>query len=475
MKRIIIDPVTRIEGHAKIVIHLDDSGRVAGTEFHVTQVRGFEKFTEGRPFYEMPGITSRICGICPVSHLLASSKACDSIMAVRIPPAAKKLRELVHCAQMVQSHALSFFYLSSPDLLLGMDSDMASRNVLGVIATHPEMARDGIELRKFGLQIIEGLAQERVHPSWIVPGGVAVPFSGSARDRILSDLPSAKAIAERTLRFFKGVLDKGNYKDEIEAFGSAPTMYAGLVDRKGNLQFYDGGLRFRGQGGEIVEDAIPAEEYAAWIGEASLRNSYLKAPYFKPQGFPAGAYRVGPLARMNVADQCGTPQADAEFLEFHQRFGTPAHSAFLYHYARLIEIVHALEKIELLLADPQILEKHVRATAGVNSLEGVGMIEAPRGTLIHHYKVNEEGGITWANLIVATGHNNLAIGRSIQQVSERFIDGNKLQEGMLNRVSAVVRAYDPCLSCSTHALGQIALRIQLVDADGELRDEVATP
>jgi NAD-reducing hydrogenase large subunit len=473
MKRITIDPVTRIEGHAKIIIQLDDSGRVAGTEFHVTQVRGFEKFTEGRPFYEMPGITSRICGICPISHLLASSKACDAIMAVRIPPAAKKLRELAHCAQMVQSHALSFFYLSAPDLLLGMDSEVASRNVLGVIAAHPEMARDGIELRKFGLQIIEGLAQERIHPSWIVPGGVASPLSGAVRDRILCDLPSAKAIADRTLRFFKKALD--NYKDEIECFGSAPTMHAGMVDRKGNLQFYDGELRFRSRSGEIVEDAIAAEQYADWIAEASLRDSYLKAPYFRPQGFPEGTYRVGPLARMNVADQCGTPLADAEFVEFHQRFGSPAHSAFLYHYARLIEILHALEKIELLLADPQILDKQVRATGGVNSLEGVGMIEAPRGTLIHHYKVNEEGGITWANLIVATGHNNLAIGRSVQQVSERYIDGNKLQEGMLNRVSAVVRAYDPCLSCSTHALGEIAMRIQLVDANGQLRDEIATP
>ncbi len=221
MKRITIEPVSRIEGHAKITIQLDDQGHVAGTEFHVTQVRGFEKFTEGHPFYEMPGITARICGICPISHLLASSKACDAIMAVRIPPAAKKLRELVHFAQIVQSHALSFFYLSAPDFLLGMDSDPASRNVLGVIAEHPELARDGIELRKFGLQIVEGLAQERVHPSWIVPGGVATPLGSATRDRILSELPAAKAIAERTIRFFKGALD--NYKEEIEFFGSFPT------------------------------------------------------------------------------------------------------------------------------------------------------------------------------------------------------------------------------------------------------------
>lgn len=471
MKRITIDPVTRIEGHAKITIRLDDSGHVSGTEFHVTQIRGFEKFTEGRPFYEMPGITSRICGICPVSHLLASSKACDAIMALRIPPAARKLRQLLHCAQFVQSHALSLFYLSAPDFLLGMDSDVASRNILGVIASHPEMARDGIELRKFGLQLIENLAQERVHPAWVVPGGVAAPLSSSARDHILADLPAAVAIADRTMRFFKTILD--NYKDEIAYFGSAPTMYAGLVDGKGNLQLYDGGLRFRNAQGEILADHIPTEEYSEWIGEASLRESYLKAPYFKPQGFPDGVYRVGPLARINVIDHCGTPRADAEVLEFRQRFGAPAHSAFLFHYARLIEVIYALEHIEALLNDPQILETHVRARGGVNALEGVGMIEAPRGVLIHHYKVNEEGAITWANLIVATGHNNLAIGRSIHQVSEHFIDGTKLQEGMLNRVSAVVRAYDPCLSCSTHAIGHMAMRIRLVGPCGELLDEIA--
>ena len=472
MKRITIEPVSRIEGHAKITIQLDDQGHVSKTEFHVTQVRGFEKFTEGHPFYEMPGITARICGICPISHLLASAKACDAIMAVRIPPAARKLRELVHFAQIVQSHALSFFYLSAPDFLLGMDADPATRNVLGVIAAHPDLARQGIELRKFGLMIIEGLAQERVHPSWIVPGGVAAPLASGLRDRVLAELPAAYEIAGNTLRFFKGAIDK--FKEEIDFFGSFPTMYAGLVDAKGNLQLYDGELRFRGATGEIIEDHIAPDDYANWIGEASLRESYLKAPYFKPLGFPQGIYRVGPLGRLNTVDQCGMPSADTEFKEFHQRFGAVAHSAFLYHYARLIEIVYALEKIENLLNDPRILDTHVRATAGTNALEGIGMIEAPRGTLIHHYKVNEEGAITWANLIVATGHNNLAIGQSVKQVSEHFLDGTKLSEGMLNRVSAVVRAYDPCLSCSTHALGQFALSVRLLDRAGTLLDEVTT-
>jgi NAD-reducing hydrogenase large subunit len=470
MKRITIDPVSRIEGHAKIVILLNDEGQVTNTEFHVTQVRGFEKFTEGRPYYEMPGITARICGICPVSHMLASSKACDGIMAVRIPPAARKLRELLHLAQTVQSHALSFFYLSSPDLLLGMDSDPATRNVLGVIAAHPEIARDGIELRKFGLHVIESLGDERVHSSWVVPGGVGTPLSSAMRDHFLAELPAAKAIAERTLKFFKGALD--NYKEEIANFGNAPSMYAGLVDAKGGLQLYDGGLRFRDAKGKIVEDQIASEDYATYIGEASLRESYLKAPYFMPRGTVDGVYRVGPLARLNVADRCGFPKSDAELKEFHQRFGAPAHSSFLFHYARLIEIVYALEKMEALLAGEGILETHIRATAGVNSLEGVGIIEAPRGVLIHHYKVNDEGAIVWANLIVATGHNNYAIGRSVQQVAEHFVKGDKLQEGMMNRVSAVVRCYDPCLSCSTHAAGEIPLRVQLRNGKGEVVDEI---
>jgi len=472
MKRLTIDPVSRIEGHAKISIHLNDEGRVSSTQLHITQTRGFEKFTEGRPFYEMPGITSRICGICPVSHLLASAKACDAILAVRIPAAARKLRELLHCAQFVQSHALSFFYLSSPDLLLGMDSDPAKRNVIGVIEKHPELARLGIELRKFGLQIIEGLALERVHPSWVVPGGVNAPMSPQLRERIMSEMPGIMAGAERTISFFKSAV--GSFQEEIDYFGSAPTMYAGMVDRKGNLQLYDGTLRFRDADGAIVKDEIPAEEYADYIGEASLRESYLKAPYYKPIGYPQGIYRVGPLGRLNACDRCGTPKADVELAEFRQRFGNPAHSSFLFHYARLIELLYALERISQLLDDPQILNTHVRATAGVNSLDGVGMVEAPRGVLIHHYKVNEDGGIVWANLIVATGHNNLAIGKSIQQVSEHFIDGKKLHEGMLNRVSAVVRAYDPCFSCSTHASGQIAMKIRLFGPDGAVLDEICS-
>ncbi|MFN7995546.1 MAG: Ni/Fe hydrogenase subunit alpha [Bryobacteraceae bacterium] len=470
MKKIKIDPVTRIEGHAKITIQVNDEGRVTDAQLHVTQVRGFEKFTEGRPFYEMPAITARICGICPISHLIASVKACDAIMAVQIPETAAMLRELLHCAQFVQSHALSFFHLSAPDLLLGMDSDPARRNVMGLIEQHPERARDGIALRRFGQQVIEWLAGERIHPSWTVPGGVNEPLSSDIRDRIRAELPQAKAIARRTLEFFKTVVD--SFTDEIANFGNVPTMYAGLVDPAGSLQLYDGRLRFRDSEGAIVADQIRPKQYADYIAETTILTSYLKAPYYKPIGYPEGVYRVGPLARLNVADRCGTPEADVEFAEFHQRFGRPVQSAFHFHYARLIEALYALERMDALLADPEILNPHVRAHAGVNAMEGVGIAEAPRGVLIHHYKVDESGAIRWANLIVATGHNNLAMNKSIRQVSDRFIDGNHLTEGMLNRVSAVVRAYDPCLSCSTHAGGLPDLHVRLVGPDGTLLDEI---
>ncbi len=470
MKRIIIDPVTRIEGHAKITIQLDDNGSVSGTQFQVTQIRGFEKFVEGRPYYEMPGITSRICGICPISHQLASAKACDAIMAVRLPSAAKLLRELIHCAQFFQSHALSFFYLSAPDFLLGMDSDPDTRNIFGLIEANPDLARSGIELRKFGLQVIETLAEERVHPSWIVPGGVKSPLSTAARDRILAGIPSAAAGVERALELFKSTLD--NFSEEIANFDSAPSMYAGLVDRRGTLQLYDGLLRFRSAEGEVLQDGIPSEEYADYIGEATLPDSYLKAPYYKPADYPQGLYRVGPLARLNAADQFGTPKADFELVEFRHRFGRIPHSAFLYHYARLLEMTYALERMQQLLDSPAIMDTHVRATAGVNALEGVGVIEAPRGLLIHHYKVNDEGAMTWANLIVATGHNNLSMNRGVLQVARHFVHGETIEEGMLNRVEALIRAYDPCLSCSTHADGRTALCVELRSRDGILLDEL---
>jgi NAD-reducing hydrogenase large subunit len=469
-QKIVIDPVTRIEGHSKITIHLDEQGRVEEAYFHVTQFRGFEKFCEGRPFYEMPSLMARICGICPVSHLVASAKACDAILAVRIPENAARLRRVLNLAQLVQSHALSFFYLSSADLLLGMDSDPAKRNLFGVIEAHPSIARDGVRLRQFGQHIIELLAGKRIHPSWIVPGGVNEPLSAAHRDQILSQIPEATAIAQRTLDWFKSEMER--FREEIRTFANAPTLFMGLVDDGGGLEHYDGKLRFLDGGGRIVADRLDDSNYASHIGEIAHPWTYLKTTYYKPLGYPEGVYRVGPLARLNIIDRCDTPRAGQEWAEFRSLERGAVLSSFHYHYARLVEILYGLERIQELLEAPQILDTNVRARASVNNSEGVGVAEAPRGTLIHHYKVDRDGLVTWANLVIATGHNNASMNRGVLQVARHFVHGNRLSEGMLNRVEAVIRAFDPCLSCSTHADGRLALEVELRAADGELLDSL---
>jgi len=472
-RSITIDPVTRIEGHAKITLHLDEQGQVEDARFHVTQFRGFEKFCEGRPFTEMPSLVARICGICPVSHLIASAKACDALMAVRIPPTADKLRRIFGLAQVIQSHALSFFHLSSPDLLFGMDADPAKSNFFGVLEAKRDLARDGVRLRQFGQQVIERLGGKRIHPAWIVPGGVSEPLTELNRDAILAGIPEALAIAERALQWFKSVME--NFRHEIASFGNFPSLFLGIVKKDGGLTFYDGNIRIVNAAGDVVAHGLDPATYSEFLGEKVEPWSFLKSAYYLPTGYPAGIYRVGPLARMNVADRCGTPKADQELAEFHELQRTAVLSSFHYHHARLIEILYCLERMEQLLNDDQILARHVRAVAGPNAFEGVGCCEAPRGTLMHHYKIDESGLIRWANLIIATGHNNLAMNRSILQVAKHFVKGNELTHGMLNRVEAVIRAYDPCLSCSTHAFGEMPLRIQLVDASGNVRDEVCRP
>ncbi len=467
---ITIDPLTRIEGHARITLHLGDDGKVRDALFHVTQFRGFEKFVQGRPFHEMPAVMARICGICPVSHLVASAKATDQLLAVRVPEPARKLRQALNLAQIVQSHALNFFHLVSPDLLLGLDADPAERNIFAVLKKHPDLARDAIMLRKFGQQMIERMADKRIHPSWVVPGGVSKPLTESMRDQIVAEIPAAMDIAMRTMDWFKSVLE--NYRDEIRTFGNYPSMFLGLVDAEGNLEHYDGDLRFVDATGDIVRDRVANDDYAEVIGEAVEPWSYLKFPYFKPSGYPDGMYRVGPLARLNVIDRPGTPKADEQWVEFRELGRGAVLSSFHYHYARLIEIIFGLEKIEQLLGDADILSSHVRADAGVNATHGIGISEAPRGTLIHEYRVDKQGLIQDANLIIATGHNNLAMSRGILQVAKHYVDGKNLKEGMLNRVEAVIRAFDPCLSCSTHAVGKMAMQVQLVDSAGEVIDEV---
>ncbi len=469
-QQIVIDPVTRIEGHAKILIQLDESGSVQDAQFVVTQFRGFEKLCEGRPFREMPSIMARICGICPVSHLIASAKACDELLAVRIPGTAANLRRIMNLAQIVQSHALSFFHLSSPDLLLGMDADPSKRNIIGVLQANPELARGGIQLRQFGQQIIEWLGGKRIHPAWVVPGGVNEPLAPELRERILKTIPGAMAIARKTLDWYKRALDQ--YNEEIRTFANFPSLFLGIVTDNKELAHYDGKIRVVGAAGNIVAENLDATRYHEYIGEAVEAFSFLKSPYYKPMGYPNGIYRVGPLARLNIVDRCGTPLADQELAEFRALERGAVLSSFHYHYARLIEIIYGIERIELLLNDPNILSSHVRALARPNAFEGVGVSEAPRGTLIHHYKIDEDGLMLWANLIIATGHNNLAMNRGVLQAAKHFVDGKNLQEGMLNRVEAVIRAYDPCLSCSTHALGKMPLQVQLVDASGVILDEL---
>ncbi len=470
-RTIVINPVTRIEGHGKITIYLDENGLVSDAHFQVTDFRGFEKLAEGRPFYEMPAITARSCGICPVSHLVASAKACDQIMAVRIPPTAVKLRRLINLAQIVQSHALSFFHLSSPDLLLGMDADPAQRNIFGVMQKYPQIARDGIRLRAYGQQIIEWLGGKRVHPIWVVPGGVSTPLTEELRERITIGWLEAMTIARRTLEWFKESLDR--YHEEARTFGNFPSLFMGLVGQSsGELEHYHGCLRFTDANGAVLAHELDPTRYMDYIGEAVEPHSYLKSPYYRPLGYPAGIYRVGPLARLNIIDRCGTPVADAEWAEFRAIDRRAVLGSFYYHYARLIEIVYGLERIQQILNDPNILDTHVRAVAGVNSLEGIGVSEAPRGTLFHHYKVDPDGLIREVNLIIATGNNNLAMNRSVLQVARHYVRSDRLQEGILNRVEAVIRAYDPCLSCSTHAVGAMPLQVQLVGPDGAVLDEV---
>ncbi|MGA7858992.1 MAG: Ni/Fe hydrogenase subunit alpha [Terracidiphilus sp.] len=467
---ITIDPVTRLEGHGKITIQLNTEGQVEDAHFHVTQVRGFERFSQGRPFYEMPSLMARICGICPVSHLIASAKACEAIMSVRIPHTAAQLRRMLNLAQMVQSHALSFFYLASPDLLLGMESDPKTRNIFGVVGARPELGRAGVALRRFGQHIIELLGDKRIHPGWVVPGGVTEPLAPAKRDEILAMIPEAYANVSLALAAYKQIAE--TFRPEIEVFANFPSLYMGLINEDESVEFTDGALRLIDAKGETLADGITANQFTEVIGEAVEPYSYTKFAYYKPLGYPEGSYRVGPLARLNIAKTMGTPLADKELAIFKQLADGPVESSFYYHHARLIDMLYGIEKIEQILSDPLILDKHVRAVAGVNRLEGAGQAEAPRGTLNHHYKVDENGLITWANLVIATGQNNNAMNKGVLQAAKHYVKDGRFTEGILNRVEAVVRTFDPCLSCSTHAFGQMPLVLSLLSAEGEVVDQV---
>jgi len=472
-RKITIEPITRIEGHGRITIHLNEEGKVDHSFFHVDEFRGLEKFTEGRPYFEMPQITQRICGICPVSHHLASAKACDGVARVEPPRPAKLLRELLHMGQFVQSHGMHFFHLAAPDLVLGFDADPAIRNVFGIIGANPELALKAVNLRRWGQQIIQRLGGKRVHPNFAVPGGVNAPLSSKDRDEILAEFDTMVGIAKVAVSIGKDWL--GSNKELASMFASFPSNYMGLVDMEGGLQLYDGEIRVKDAEGDFVAQ-FKTDHYLSYIAEHVESWSFLKYPYLRKLGWPGGTYRVGPLGRLNVADKIGTPLANEELKLFKQiNGGKPVEGSLYYHYARLIELVYALERVAQLLDDPDIMSNDIRMYPTHTQLpgQGVGVIEAPRGTLFHDYGTDENGQLTRVNLIVATGNNNWAMQTASDLVAKAFVDGTKLTEGMLNRVEAAIRCYDPCLSCATHAIGKMPLEVTLIAADGTVLDRIS--
>jgi NAD-reducing hydrogenase large subunit len=392
-------------------------------------------------------------------------------MSVGVPVAADKLRRLMNLAQFVQSHALSFFHLSAPDFLLGWDTPQDKRNIFGIVTANPDLARAGIRLRQFGQEIIEILGGKKIHPAWAVPGGVRSPLSQEGRDKIRARLPEAFATTQVALDLFKKTLK--SHQKETQMFGNFPSLFMGLVTEDGSWEHHSGKLRFVDSSGSVIADQLDPQKYDEFIGESVQKSSYLKSPYYTPLGLPDGMYRVGPLARLNVAEQMGMPRADAELKNFKKMGRGAVTSSFLYHYARLIEILAGLEYIERYMDDDDLLSDYLRADAGINSLRGVGVSEAPRGTLFHDYTVDRNGVLKKVNLIIATGQNNLAMNRTVAQIARHYVRGTDIPEPMLNRIEHGIRCYDPCLSCSTHAIGQMPLRICLFGPDGNLLNEAA--
>ncbi len=465
-----INPVTRVEGHGKISIQLDDEGMVDEARFHVTEFRAFEKFVQGRVLWEMPEMTSRICGICPVSHELAASKACDDLVGADVPEPAHKLRELLHMAQILQSHSLSFFYLSSPDLVLGFDVSPEERNIFGVLQENEGLADRGIALRSFGQGIIGTLGGKKVHPELSVAGGANQNMYREKGEDFLDKTENMKSYLKDTIDILKKIYSA--MEENLDTFASHSTGYMGLVDENGELEFYDGKLKIVDNDGSELALTDP-KKYDEVISERSKDWSYMKFPYYQERGFEDGVYRVGPLARMNLIEGISTPEAHEEWQRFKEIGEREIKEGPLYyHYARLIECLYTVERIEELLKDEDIYTGKINVPTKASEARGVGVIEAPRGTLIHDYESDENGIIKDANFIVATGHNNEAINRSIQEVADKYVDSEEeeIPEGTLNRLESVVRCYDPCLSCSTHAVGDMPLKVDLISSDGELLD-----
>jgi NAD-reducing hydrogenase large subunit len=472
-KKVVIEPVTRIEGHGKVTILLDEQQKVVQARLHVVEFRGFERFAQGRPFWEIPVLVQRLCGICPVSHHLAAAKAMDVIVgADKLTPTAEKMRRLMHYGQMYQSHALHFFHLVSPDLLFGFGSDVATRNVIGVALKFPELAVQGVMMRKYGQEIIKATAGKKIHGTGAIPGGINKNLSIAERDGFLKDLDQHMTWARGALKIAKDYTVE--HLKELAPFGSFDSNHLSLVRADGAMDLYHGNLRAIDSTGKKIFDQVNYQKYVDFIAEEVRDWSYMKFPFIKSIGPENGWYRVGPLARLNTADFIDTPEAEAARKEFMAvTNGKPNNLTMAYHWARMIELVHSIEKIRDLLNDPDLQGKDL-VTTGQRREEGVGLIEAPRGTLFHHYKVDKNDQVVMANLIVSTTHNNEPMNRAVEKVAKDHLSGVEITEGLLNHIEIAIRAYDPCLSCATHALGQMPLEVALIDHQGNVLDERST-
>ncbi len=478
-RKITIEPVTRVEGHGKVTIQLDPQNNVTDSRLHIVEFRGFERFVQGRPYWEAPVLVQRLCGICPVSHHLAAAKALDVIVGVGpdgLTPTGEKMRRLMHYGQTFQSHALHFFHLVSPDLLFGIDSDPATRNVIGVAMEHPDLAVQGVMMRKFGQEIIRATAGKKIHGTGAIPGGINKNLSIEERDEFLKgadplNIDKMIAWSQGALDFFKDFHSKNS--DMLDNFAAFPSNHLSLVRKDGSLDLYHGVLRAVDSEGKKILNDVDYQDYLQHIGEEVKDWSYMKFPYLKSLGKRDGWYTVGPLARLNTCDFIDTPLAQKEF-EAYKAYtnGKPSNASMHMHWARLIETLHAAEKMKDLLNDPD-LQGDDRVAKGTKTNEGVGLLEAPRGTLFHHYRINDNDQIEMANLIVSTTNNNEPMNRAVNFVAKQQINGqSEVTEGMLNAVEVAIRAYDPCLSCATHALGKMPLELSLVDADGNVIDQI---
>ena len=446
-KVINIQPVTRIEGHSRVAITLDDAGNVTDAKVHVQTMRGFEKFCEGRPVEEMPRTVCHICGICPWAHHLASSKATDACFGLTPPPTAVKLRSLMQNIAYVSDKILHFYFLAAPDFVIGPDADYSVRNVVGILQAAPDIAKKVVHMRHLGAQMLEAFAGRAIHPTFSVPGGVSKPLTAAERGKMLPPAQELLEFSKFSIKFAKeNVFPK--YMDTIKSIGVIAVGYLGTVREDGALDFYDGKLRMMKPDGSYED--FTYDQYLEYIGEWVEPWSYQKFPYAKKWGKlnlslenPVGVYRTNCLARINVADKMATPLAQAELEEFRAAFGRPAHYTLLYHYARLIELLQAAETVVELLNDPEITGTNIRVPVTAKAGRGVGCVEAPRGTLIHDYECDADGLITKVNLIVGTTHNNAAINLSVNQAAKEVIKGGKYDQGILNRVEMAIRAYDP--------------------------------